>query len=105
MLVPMISSMGCPRIVLWQRVRRACKPQLAGDASIMPPLCGGYQKASARPVMRTPPPPQAPGTYHLRTTILPPEEDMQAVGEAMARFHSGFLERYGRSSRGSGADG
>ncbi|KAL4420999.1 hypothetical protein ABPG77_001318, partial [Micractinium sp. CCAP 211/92] len=43
---------------------------------------------------------QAPGTWHLRTTILPPEEDMQAFGEAIARFHRGFLERYGARSSG-----
>ncbi|KAL4425901.1 hypothetical protein ABPG75_009917 [Micractinium tetrahymenae] len=44
---------------------------------------------------------QAPGTYHLRTTILPPEEDMQAVSEAIARFHRTFLERYGGGTQGS----
>lgn len=43
---------------------------------------------------------QAPGTWHLRTTILPPEEDMQEFGEAIARFHRGFLERYAASSSG-----
>lgn len=37
---------------------------------------------------------QEEGTLHLRTTILPPEEDMQRVAQQMQEFHKGFLERY-----------
>lgn len=37
---------------------------------------------------------QAPGTLHVRTTILPSEGDMAAVAQRWRAFHEGFLKRY-----------
>uniref|UniRef100_A0A7S2U2F5 Aminotransferase class I/classII large domain-containing protein n=1 Tax=Lotharella oceanica TaxID=641309 RepID=A0A7S2U2F5_9EUKA len=37
---------------------------------------------------------QAPGTFHFRTTILPPPEKMQQVTKAMAAFHKNFMARH-----------
>lgn len=37
---------------------------------------------------------QKAGTWHFRTTFLPPEEDMDGVIERMAEFHKGFLAQY-----------
>jgi alanine transaminase len=37
---------------------------------------------------------QRPGTLHFRTTILPPEEQMNDVLERMARFHMEFMTKY-----------
>lgn len=34
---------------------------------------------------------QEPGTLHLRTTILPPERDMQEVSERVTAFHNKYL--------------
>lgn len=34
---------------------------------------------------------QAPGTFHLRTTILPLEEDMPAILDSWRKFHEGFM--------------
>lgn len=39
---------------------------------------------------------QAPGTWHFRTTILPPIEQLQAVVDRIGRFHVAFCERRGR---------
>ena len=36
---------------------------------------------------------QAPGTWHFRTTILPPIEQLQAVVDRIGRFHVAFCER------------
>lgn len=37
---------------------------------------------------------QKEGTFHLRTTILPPEDKMDRVTQAMATFHSKFLQEH-----------
>lgn len=37
---------------------------------------------------------QKEGTHHFRTTILPPEENMDEVIELLKSFHSNFLSRY-----------
>jgi glutamate--glyoxylate aminotransferase len=37
---------------------------------------------------------QAPGTFHFRTTILPPEESFPDIIQRFARFHEGFMKRY-----------
>lgn len=42
---------------------------------------------------------QKGGTQHFRTTFLPPEEDMDAVAERLAAFHSAFLAKYGGGSQ------
>jgi alanine transaminase len=35
------------------------------------------------------------GTYHFRTTFLPPETDMEEVSRRMTDFHGAFLKKYG----------
>ena len=43
---------------------------------------------------------QVPGTFHIRTTILPKEEIFDMIIEKFTAFHEGFMKRYGgRSSR------
>lgn len=37
---------------------------------------------------------QKEGTFHLRTTILPPEDKMDRVTKAMADFHASFLAEH-----------
>eukprot|EP00037_Helgoeca_nana_P030390 m.375071 g.375071 ORF g.375071 m.375071 type:complete len:228 (-) comp28178_c0_seq5:84-767(-) len=37
---------------------------------------------------------QVEGTYHFRTTILPPEQEMAKVLEAMQAFHKVFMAKY-----------
>ena len=37
---------------------------------------------------------QVEGTWHFRTTFLPPEEDMSTVIDSMATFHEGFMAKY-----------
>ena len=37
---------------------------------------------------------QKDGTYHLRTTLLPPENEIQQVVERMSKFHKQFLQKY-----------
>lgn len=37
---------------------------------------------------------QARGTWHFRTTFLPPESDMDGVVEAITRFHKQFMDEY-----------
>ena len=37
---------------------------------------------------------QKPGTFHLRTTILPMEEDMPAILDSWRQFHEKFYEEY-----------
>lgn len=37
---------------------------------------------------------QEPGTYHVRTTILPPEADMAVVSQKIAEFHAGFMVKH-----------
>jgi aspartate/methionine/tyrosine aminotransferase len=38
---------------------------------------------------------QDPGTAHFRTTILPPESEIEAVVKRIADFHSAFTRRRG----------
>ena len=42
---------------------------------------------------------QAPGTFHIRTTILPPEDKFQDIIGRFTSFHKNFMRKYG----GSGA--
>lgn len=37
---------------------------------------------------------QKEGTYHFRTTILPPEDEIQQVVEKMGEFHAQFLRQF-----------
>ena len=37
---------------------------------------------------------QVPGTFHLRTTILPSEEDFDMIVGKFVSFHKGFMKRY-----------
>lgn len=37
---------------------------------------------------------QKPGTYHFRTTILPQEEKIKTMLEALKQFHIKFLKEY-----------
>jgi len=44
---------------------------------------------------------QKDGTFHFRTTILPPEEKMQQFAESIKKFHLGFLAKYGQQATGT----
>ena len=37
---------------------------------------------------------EKPGTYHFRTTILPPVDELRAVLECFKVFHNTFLNKY-----------
>lgn len=37
---------------------------------------------------------QRPGTYHFRSTILPPEDKIADVVKLLADFHAKFLKKY-----------
>jgi alanine transaminase len=37
---------------------------------------------------------QRDGTYHFRTTFLPPEKDIDRVASSFASFHEAFLAKY-----------
>jgi len=37
---------------------------------------------------------QREGTWHFRTTFLPPEKDMEAVIQRMKDFHEDFMRTY-----------
>jgi alanine transaminase len=37
---------------------------------------------------------QRPGTFHFRTTFLPPEDEMDTVISLMGNFHATFLNTY-----------
>jgi alanine transaminase len=37
---------------------------------------------------------QKDGTYHFRTTFLPPEDKIQQVTERLAKFHTQFMQKY-----------
>lgn len=42
--------------------------------------------------------PNAAGTFHFRTTILPAEEDLGRILALFKKFHAGFMDKYrGRS--------
>lgn len=38
---------------------------------------------------------QKQGTYHFRTTILPPDDQFDELIERFTRFHRGFVAKYG----------
>lgn len=40
---------------------------------------------------------QAPGTFHIRTTILPAEDKFQDIINRFTSFHKGYMKRYGGS--------
>ena len=40
---------------------------------------------------------QVPGTFHIRTTILPPEDKFQDIINRFTSFHKGYMKRYGGS--------
>merc|ERR1719231_388131 len=43
---------------------------------------------------------QKDGTFHFRTTILPPEDQFDEIIEKFTTFHQGFLKKYsGKGSR------
>lgn len=37
---------------------------------------------------------QVPGTYHFRSTILPPEDKIADVVKLLSNFHAAFLAKY-----------
>lgn len=37
---------------------------------------------------------QQQGTFHLRTTILPPEEQMPKLVDRFQKFHAKFMDQY-----------
>lgn len=39
---------------------------------------------------------QRDGTWHFRTTFLPPEDEMDGVIERLSTFHKSFMDRYGK---------
>ena len=39
---------------------------------------------------------QKDGTWHFRTTFLPPEDEMDGVIERLSAFHKGFMDKYGK---------
>merc|ERR1711973_352351 len=39
---------------------------------------------------------QKPGTWHFRTTILPPKEKMEKFAQLFTSFHLGILAKYGK---------
>ncbi|CAM9376964.1 unnamed protein product [Phaeothamnion confervicola] len=45
---------------------------------------------------------QADGTYHFRTTILPPESQMGDIIDRFTRFHKAFVAKYGGGASSSG---
>ena len=40
---------------------------------------------------------QKDGTYHFRTTILPPKEKMQDIKQKFSSFHREFMDQYRHS--------
>lgn len=60
--------------------------------------CGLATNCPAAPSFSSFLPMQAPGTFHVRTTILPPEADMAVVSQKFAEFHAGFMQRYGKTN-------
>jgi alanine transaminase len=37
---------------------------------------------------------QRDGTYHFRTTFLPPEDEIDEVTARMSRFHTAFMSKF-----------
>lgn len=37
---------------------------------------------------------QVDGTFHFRTTILPPEDKIEAVASLLEKFHKDFMKKY-----------
>jgi len=37
---------------------------------------------------------QKDGTFHFRTTLLPPKQQIQTVVEALGKFHAAFIQKY-----------
>lgn len=37
---------------------------------------------------------QKEGTFHFRTTILPPEKEMETVTDKFRQFHADFTKKY-----------
>lgn len=68
-----------------------------GTLRITPePLSLARLRAEALRIFPPPAPdaPQAKGTWHFRTTFLPPESDIDGVVEAMTKFHGEFMAEY-----------
>lgn len=42
---------------------------------------------------------QKPGTFHLRTTILPQEKDFADITNRFVTFHANFMKKYANSGR------
>lgn len=40
---------------------------------------------------------QAENTFHFRTTILPPEDQIEEVTERLSKFHAEFMKKYSSS--------
>ena len=38
---------------------------------------------------------QLPGTWHFRTTILPPEDEIDLVVQRLGEFHARFTKAHG----------
>ena len=39
---------------------------------------------------------QKDGTWHFRTTFLPPEDEMDGVIERLSAFHKSFMDKYAK---------
>lgn len=46
---------------------------------------------------------QKDGTFHFRTTILPPEEKIKQFGDSIKKFHLGFIAKYSGQASGASA--
>jgi len=44
---------------------------------------------------------QKPGTWHFRTTILPPKEKMEKFAQLFTKFHLGILAKYASPKKGA----
>lgn len=44
---------------------------------------------------------QVPGTYHLRTTILPPEDTVETMMQSIQAFHARWMDKYRGTSVGA----
>lgn len=48
---------------------------------------------------------QRDGTFHFRTTILPPEAKFQDIIQRFVTFHSAFMSQYKQQGAGASAGG